>query len=170
VALERKDNLVFYKIFCQLKFYYSFKAFCLESGVCGVCIQLFPCSVFPIQARHENGFSESFNFYFIVSEVVYFSMSGSATPVTSVASHGDGTPDQSTQPSSPLEPTSPSECKDQNNTEEGEAGYKMDDVDDDDLEGMDTKAKALTNLLKTSSVGLLTPFVCEMLEYLLTAR
>jgi ATP-dependent DNA helicase len=77
-------------------------------------------------------------------------MSGSTSPTTLSASPGEASRDHSTQPSSPLEPSSPVERKNHYGKESGATDDKMED--EDDLEGMDSKAKALTNLLKTSSV------------------
>ena len=90
-------------------------------------------------------------------------MSESATPITSIASNGNVSPDRSTQPSSPLEPLSPSERKDSNLQTEGDGDEKTGDADDD-LEGMDIKTKALMNLLKTSSVGLTLPILHTRFE------
>jgi hypothetical protein len=90
-------------------------------------------------------------------------MSESATPITSIASNGNVSPDRSTQPSSPLEPLSPSERKDPNPQTEGDGDEKIGDADDD-LEGMDIKTKALMNLLKTSSVGLTLPILLTRFE------
>lgn len=61
----------------------------------------------------------------------------------------------STQPSSPPSgsPTDMSDKLDQEPEEEHPDAMNKSDDEDDDMEDMDGKAKALTNLLKTSSVS-----------------
>ncbi len=75
-------------------------------------------------------------------------------------------PGVSTQPSSPLTINSPDkatelEIRGSGNQQPGDSAESMDIAqDEDDEEGMDVKAKALTRLLKTSSVGLPLFSVC----------
>lgn len=68
-----------------------------------------------------------------------------STPVTPITP-ADSQRQESTQPSSPVESQEEMKARAENG-EEQHAGSI-----DDDLEGMDVKAKALMHLLKTSSV------------------
>lgn len=87
--------------------------------------------------------------------------SGRTTPATSVNEEDEPSRPQSSPPTSPMEP---------NLAKEGAADAEIDEEDktnggmelnppteavdeEDDMEGMDAKARALTNLLKTSSVS-----------------
>jgi hypothetical protein len=84
-------------------------------------------------------------------------MSERTTPVTPIKSRGEASRQESTQPSSPL--AAGSADGEDNHKEEGRDehhGGEQDVMDipndEEDTEGMDVKARALTNLLKTSSV------------------
>jgi hypothetical protein len=86
-------------------------------------------------------------------------MSEPVTPITFNESPGRSSQQDSTQPSSPpgspLQENKPKlEIRDEENAN---AAEKMDILEEDNLEGMDIKARALTNLLKTSSVGHVRP-------------
>lgn len=84
-------------------------------------------------------------------------MSDRTTPVTPIDSHGGTSRQDSTQPSSPVGVDSAdveSNLKveglhEQHGGDQENMGIPN---DEDDTEGMDIKARALTNLLKTSSV------------------
>ncbi|KAL1969406.1 hypothetical protein VTN77DRAFT_9599 [Rasamsonia byssochlamydoides] len=84
-------------------------------------------------------------------------MSDRTTPITPIESHGGTSRRDSTQPSSPI--VAGSADGESNGKIEGhheQHGGEQDNmdlpIDEDDTEGMDIKARALTNLLKTSSV------------------
>ncbi|KAL2006421.1 hypothetical protein VTN00DRAFT_9089 [Thermoascus crustaceus] len=83
-------------------------------------------------------------------------MSDPATPVTSAESQGATSRQDSTQPSTPAVAASPDPDMKPKLEEHGDQNQEREvenmKVEDDDTEGMDIKAKALTNLLKTSSV------------------
>lgn len=85
--------------------------------------------------------------------------SGRTTPATSVNDADDALRPQSSPPTSPMEPTLTKESRaaeaevDENRNGGVDLNAPTDAADEeDDTEGMDMKAKALTNLLKTSSV------------------
>jgi ATP-dependent DNA helicase len=98
-------------------------------------------------------------------EAIDANMSGQSTPATFVESHDGASRQESTPPSSPIESGSVEEGntdtmgKRKKDIPADDAQDKM-EVDapeageDEDTEGMDMKAKALTKLLKTSSVSL----------------
>lgn len=102
------------------------------------------------------------------AETTVGNMSGQSTPATFVEFHDGTSRQESTPPSSPIEP----ELVDEGQNDP--MGVKEEDVladdepqkmevdspeagEDEDTEGMDMKAKALTKLLKTSSVSLYLP-------------
>lgn len=58
---------------------------------------------------------------------------------------------ESTVPSSPL--TTPTEAEDSKTSNDKDETSKAELTDSEDIEGMDSKARALMHLLKTSSVG-----------------
>lgn len=71
------------------------------------------------------------------------------TPVTPADSQGDARP-ESTLPSSPM--TDPVDQETKDGVQVGPTGNGDNAHSTEDTEGMDTKAKALTHLLKTSGV------------------
>ncbi|KAJ5833826.1 SNF2-related protein [Penicillium riverlandense] len=74
-------------------------------------------------------------------------MSASDSPITPTDSRAGTHQPESTVPSSPI-----TEDQDMKLPSEKEAGQEHESVDSNDTEGMDSKAKALMHLLKTSSV------------------
>ena len=86
-------------------------------------------------------------------------MSEQMSPTSSNDSRANS-PGPSTQPSSPRTIDFPDNTKEAevtgSNDQKSRDSYASMDIaqDEDDEEGMDVKAKALTRLLKTSSVGL----------------
>jgi hypothetical protein len=82
-------------------------------------------------------------------------MSDAETPTTAAESGEPTSRQDSTQASSPVASVTPDpDMKPKLEAHQGEnADPKGDDkIDEEDTEGMDNRAKALTNLLKTSSV------------------
>lgn len=93
------------------------------------------------------------------------SIEDSATPTDSRA--GTMAP-ESVIPSSPL--TDPTEAEDSNSAQDKDDNPKEDLPDSEDVEGMDSKAKALMHLLKTSSVRLQSLLVLSDYSGLISSR
>lgn len=93
------------------------------------------------------------------------SIEDSATPTDSRA--GTMAP-ESAIPSSPL--TDPTEAEDSNSAQDKDDSPKEDLPDSEDVEGMDSKAKALMHLLKTSSVRLQSLLVLSDYSGLISSR
>jgi hypothetical protein len=93
-------------------------------------------------------------------------MSVPTTPTTSNDSSGGSSRQDSTQPSSLASVSSGQESilkpEVQDEQSVGEVGEEDTVGNEEDPEGMDIKARALTNLLKTSSVHILSPPVISL--------
>lgn len=108
-------------------------------------------------------------------------MSGVTTPtlpdsLEDVTGASSASPrEQSSPPTSPGTRSDPEDAKmddgqdDQPKTASGDL-RKADDNDDEDTEGMDMKARALTKLLQTSSVSLNVTFVVTTFNYFAWVR
>lgn len=92
-------------------------------------------------------------------------MSDAETPTTAAESGAPTSRQDSTEASTPVASVTPEpdmKPKLQAHQEENGDPKSVDkiDIDEEDTEGMDNRAKALTNLLKTSSVCDFVPYHC----------